>query len=89
MRLLFFAAMGTVLGYLYFSWVRLRVGSIASHCPPGRQAVLEMVVRLVAFALVLALLLYRFGSLAGIAVLVGMVLARSLMTRAELKPRGR
>lgn len=86
MRFLLFVGLGIVLGYLYSRWVRRAAGSLSSS--RQGQAVVEMVVRLVAFALVLGLMLYRFGSLAGIAVAVGMVLARSFMARSELKLRG-
>ncbi len=89
MRFLAFASLGMVLGYLYLSWVRRALGSVSSNrMPPGRRAVAEMLLRLVAFALVLGLLLYRFGPLSGVAALVGAVLSRSLMARSGLELRG-
>jgi len=89
MRFLAFTALGMLLGYLYFAWVRRATGPASSHgAALERRSLPGMLVRLVAFALVLGFLLYRFGPLAGVAALVGMAASRGLMARAELRPPG-
>ena len=87
MRLFAFAGLGMVLGYLYFAWVRRSTGQ-SQGAPLAGPSVAAMAARLMVFALVLGVLLYRFGPPAGIAALVGAAITRVLMARAEGKPRG-
>ncbi len=85
-----FASLGMVLGYLYFTCVRHATGSVQpERTPIARRSFVAMVLRLAVFALVLGILLYRFGPLAGVAALMGAAVTRGLMIRAEPKPRPR
>ena len=84
-----FAGFGMVLGYLYFAWVCHATGHVHSQKTPlARRSLVALVLRLSVFALVLGVLLHRFGPLAGVAALAGATVARNLMVWAEPKPQG-
>ena len=89
MRMVAFAGLGMILGYLYFTWVRRATGSVRSQGTPlARRSVMGMILRIAVFAVVLGLLLYRFGPVPGVAALMGAAISRALMARVEPKPRG-
>ncbi len=84
-----FAGLGMLLGYLYFAWARQARGFVQfQRTPLARRGFVAMVLRLAVFALVLGILLHRFGPLAGVAALAGAAVTRGLMVRAEPTLRG-
>ena len=80
------AGLGMVLGYL--SSPTPELCNPKGHRSPG-EAVVAMVLPLAVFALMLGTLLHRFGPVAGVAGLMGAVVTRGLMIRAEPRPRPR
>ncbi len=88
MRMVVFAGLGMVLGYLYFTCVRHAAGFVQpQRTPLARRSFVAMVLRLAVFVLMLGTLLYRFGPLPGVAALMGAAVTRGLMIRAEPRPR--